>query len=56
MTKWYTVEWTRKTLTGLCYSDRKSYDIEEEANALIEELKDKEDVIEIWKTTIERIQ
>ena len=46
----------KKTPTGVCYSDRKSYDIEEEANTLIERLKIKEGVTKIWKTTIERIQ
>lgn len=56
MNKWYAVEWTCDTIEGEYYSETKFYDTEEEANALIEKLKIKEDVIEIWKNTIERIQ
>lgn len=56
MAKWYEVEWTRETPKRLCYSNSKVCDTEEEANALIEELKIKEGIIKIYKITIEKIQ
>lgn len=56
MIKWYEVKWRGENIWGQCYSDSKLCDTEEEANALIEELKIKEGVTKIWKTTIERIQ
>ena len=50
MNKWFTVQWVDDSC------DSKFCETEEEADALIEELKNKEGVISIYKITYEAIQ